>query len=122
MTYLREASGQDGPWMDLTEEHLIVWTTKEMYGRVHHITKDLEDIEKLLLKARMFQLDAMRELKMGVNPGEVVVDGMKEGRNKMVVYYSLRATGGKWTEEQQSALLKVIGTKFTRGFKDLPSF
>lgn len=122
MTYLREASGHDGPWMDLTEEHLIVWTTKEMYGRVHHVTGDLNEIEKLLTKARQFQMDALRDLNMMFTPGEVVVDGMKGGRNKMVVYYSIRASGGKWTEEQQEALLKVIGTKYTRGFKDLPSF
>lgn len=121
MTYRREASGHDGPWMDLTEEHLIVWTTKEMYGRVHHVTGDLESIEKLLLTARTFHLDALRDLKMEYRAGEVVVDGMKGGRNKMVVYYGLYAIG-KWTEEQQEALLKVIGTKYTRGFKDLPSF
>lgn len=121
----RVAGDWDGPWMDMNGYGITVWSARELYGRIHHVVGPLQATEKLFQTIRTYHLKALHDPAMGamgiwVEPSEIVVDGMKGGRNKMVVSYSLRAHRGPWTEDQQSAILRVIGTRFMRGFKDIP--
>jgi hypothetical protein len=120
------ASTMDGPWAQLDEHGLIVWASKEMYGRVHHITGDLNEMEKLFLKIQQHHRDVLQskavlDQDVFLSSSEVIVDGLKGGRNNMVMYYMMRAVKGPWSEEQQKVITGAMTMKFIRGFKDFPA-
>lgn len=85
----------------------------ESYGRVHHVTGDLISIEKVLLVIRDAIIKLIWETKDKTITypefNDVIVDGVKGGRNKMMIYFSVSARGSEFTEGHKIIFDKVIG-------------
>ena len=93
-------------WVD--PRYVILWTSGEFYGRVHHITGDLEQIEKVLQKAKFALLDGFRDNKITCDPSDIIVDGLPGGRNKMLVYCMTGSYREPWTPQEIATI-----TEFT---------
>lgn len=102
----------------LTPRYLQVYSIFESYGRVHHVTGDLTDIEKRLLKLRDALLSLFQSNKdNGIvypNWNDVIVDGVSGGRNKMIVYFMVGMPGGEFTEGHIALFDQVLG-RFPEG-------
>ena len=97
----------------LTPRYLMVYSIFESYGRVHHVTGDLISIEKVLLVIREAIMHLFQETKDKTVTypefNDVIVDGVKGGRNKMMVYFSVSASGSEFTEGHKILFDKVLG-------------
>lgn len=94
--------------------YIQVYSVFESYGRVHHVTGDLNEIEGKLIKIRGELLDLYRASKdkaiVYPDVGEVIVDGVPGGRNKMIVYFTLGMQGmSEVTDAHLSLLDRVLG-------------
>ena len=107
----KQAGKWDGPWIDTDTHYVQVWVAFENYGRVHHVTGELNQAEKVLQKARQHFIGEQQTLaEQGIlirDIGDIYVDGLKGGRNKMVLDFSVRAQG-QWTDEQQEAVGEAL--------------
>jgi len=114
----KQAGKYNGPWRWIDEYIAQVWLSFESYGRVHQVTNDLHQAERLLQKIREVLIDAQSELgEQGIflrDIGDIYVDGISGGRNLMKLSFYAKAQG-KWTEEQQDILAEVL--KATYGDK-----
>lgn len=107
----KEAAGYDGPYVWIEDNYLQVWISMDSYGRVHHVTSDLVGAEKILEKHRQKLASARRDLSsQGIyvrDVGDIYVDGLSGGRNRMIVNFTLRAEG-TWDSDQQDAVMSHV--------------
>lgn len=96
----------------LADNYVQVYSIFESYGRVLHVTQDLMEVEDRLLKIREAILKLFQGNKNLTYPdiGEVVVDGVPGGRNKMIVNFTIGMYGpGSFTDEYIALFDKVLG-------------
>jgi hypothetical protein len=110
----------EGPFADINADYASVWVALDSYGRVHHVTGDLVEAERLLLKIQRTFEDALHALNFPFRPGEVYVDGLPGGRNRMVVSFTVGAMGGRWNDETQDKVTTALKGFGIRGYKPLP--
>ena len=109
--FQKRADSFDGPnvWGD--DHYIQVWIGMDSYGRVHHVVGDLEGADKLLHKHRQILVHAQQELAAkGVlfrDIGDTYVDGLKGGRNRMMLSFTVTPQGG-WGPEGMDAVLEYL--------------
>lgn len=107
----------DGPYAWMDDKMLRVWLVMESYGRVHHVTGDLTQAEKVLDKARSKLVAAQswlgQEHFVYMDIGDIYVDGLKGGRNRMIMEFYARLNLAKGSEEEQDAVAEALGHSVT---------
>lgn len=109
-SYDRRAS-ESGPFGFIDETYVYIWLELDTYGRVHHVTGDLNQAEKNLQKVKDQLLATLREKKINYDWGDIYVDGLPGGRNRMTVHFYFNARPEKWTPEEQETIkdgLKLV--------------
>lgn len=99
-----------GPYADITADHATVWFEMDSYGRVQHVTSDLQSAEKDLLARQQKARDSLHQQKFVFKDGEVYVDGLSGGRNRMMVYFTFGRYGNDpWDQAAQDRVTEAIG-------------
>jgi len=105
------------PYADIDENSLVIWVTFANFGRVHHVTNNLRDVEKLLDK---LSLHAVAVLKNNGTPpdqsrADVYIDDIAEKRVS-IGYIHFRPLKDKFDPSGSIARMKGIA-----GFKKMPT-
>ena len=107
----KNAAKFDGPHLWVSEYLAQIWMTMDSYGRVHHVTGDLNEAEKLLERFRRTAIQGQRDLaeKGGLvrDVGDIYIDGLPGGRNRMILSFSFTAQG-KWDDDVQDAIVGLF--------------
>lgn len=123
MTYdhrVAASPNMEGPFADINADHASVWVAMDSYGRIHHVTGDLVEAERLLLKIQSKFADALHAIGFPFRPSEVYVDGLPGGRNRMIVSFTVGALGGRWDDVAQDSVTKALNGFGIRDYKPLP--
>lgn len=122
MTYdHRTASNNmEGPFADITADYAAVWVALDSYGRVHHVTGDLVECERRLLKIKEHFRTALHDLGLAFRESEVYVDGLPGGRNRMVVSFTMGAMVERWDDATQDMITTALNGRGIRDYKALP--
>ena len=111
------AANPVGPFADINQDFASIWIELDSYGRVHHVTGDLVQAERLLQKIRAHFLEKLHEAEIPINVGEIVVDGLPGGRNRMIVSFYFSPINRPWDED---AVTTALGGFGIRDYKPLP--
>lgn len=113
----KQASWQ-GPFVSVGDRIVTVWVDGEFFGRVHHITGDLQQIERLLLTIKDKLLTSLHNLDQQVSPSDVYVNGLPGGNNRMLIEFYISKKGDAWSQDEMDAIkdlaLKAGATKSAR--------
>lgn len=114
------SSNMEGPFADINSDYAAVWVALDSYGRVHHVTGDLVQAEKLLFKIKLNFREALDAIFLPVRGSEIIVDGLPGGRNRMMVYVSFSAMGGRWDDATQAKVTTALNGFGIRDYKAMP--
>jgi hypothetical protein len=105
------------PYADINEHALVIWVSFANFGRVHHVTGNIQAADKLLGKISSHAVDTLK--KNGTPPdqsrADVYIEDTSEKRTS-VAYIHFRPLKDKFDPQKSIAGLKMIA-----GFKPLPS-
>jgi len=110
----------EGPYADINADYAQVWVQMDSYGRIHHVTGDLVDAEKRLEGIRSRFRDALHKMEIPFKDGEIIVDGLPGGRNRMSVSFYFAPYGGRWDNAMQDQVTEALNGYGIRDYKAMP--